>query len=227
MFDETKGMTIKMRSKENAEDYRFISEPDLPVLKIEKSRVESIKKELPETPQIKLERLIKKYKLDKSSAEVLTKNLEIVELFEKVIEKINPNFALPWITVELLGVLNYNKKTIDDSEVDIKAEHIIELLQMLKENKITPLKAKDILRKFVPKSFSPKQEAKGSEKIDNPKELEIIISLILKENSKSVEDFKSGKKEAFNFLIGKIMEKTQKRADYQKRRELLMKLLTK
>jgi aspartyl-tRNA(Asn)/glutamyl-tRNA(Gln) amidotransferase subunit B len=214
-----------MRTKEQTEDYRFISEPDLPIIKIEKTKVEIIRKNLPETPQLKLEKLIKKYKLDKNSAEVLTKNLEIVELFEKVIEKISPNFALPWITVELLGVLNYNKKTINDSDIDIKPEHIIELLKLLQENKITPLKAKDILRKFVPKSFSPLKEAKGSETIDNIKELEKTIIQILKENPKSAEDYKSGKKEAFNFLIGKVMQKTEKRADYQKTREILGRLL--
>jgi len=225
MYDEKKGITQRMRSKEQAEDYRFISEPDLPVLEIEKARIEKIKKELPETPKEKLEKLIKKYKMDKNSAEILTKNIEIVELFEKVIEKINPNFALPWITVELLGVLNYKKKTIDDSDIDIKSEHIIELLKLVQDKKITPLKAKEIIRKFVPESYSPLKEAKGNEKIEDNNELEKIILNVIKENPKSIEDYKAGKNEALNFLIGRIMEKTNKRADYKKSRELLLKLM--
>jgi aspartyl-tRNA(Asn)/glutamyl-tRNA(Gln) amidotransferase subunit B len=125
----------------------------------------------------------------------------------------------------LLGVLNYNNKKIDDKDIEIKPEHIIELLELLQKNKITPLKTKDILRKFVPKSFSPLKEVKNSEKIEDKNELEKIINKIIKENSKSVEDYKSGKQEALNFLIGQIMQKTNKRADYQKAREVLIRLL--
>ncbi|HTY44099.1 MAG TPA: Asp-tRNA(Asn)/Glu-tRNA(Gln) amidotransferase subunit GatB, partial [Patescibacteria group bacterium] len=156
MFDETKGITKKMREKEQAQDYRFIEEPDLPVIKIETSMISRIKNSLPETPVEKLDKLIKKYKLDKKSAEVLTKNLEIVELFEKVAEKISPKFALPWIAVEWLGVLNYNKKTMDD--VSLNPSHMIELLNLVEKNKITPLKAKEIMRTWISGSSSPLKE---------------------------------------------------------------------
>ncbi len=91
MFDENKRITIKMRTKELAEDYRFISEPDLPVIKLEKLRIEKIKKSLPETPREKIKKLIKKYKIEKKYAEILTKKLEIVEFFEKIIGSVNPN----------------------------------------------------------------------------------------------------------------------------------------
>jgi len=74
---------------------------------------------------IKLEKLVNKFKLNKEEAGVLTKNLEVVEFYEKVSEKIDPRFALPWITIELLRVLNWNKKTLD--QVEIKPEHVIVL----------------------------------------------------------------------------------------------------
>ena len=105
------GKTELMRSKEEQADYRFIPDPDLPVIKITKKRIQSIKENLPESPMEKLDKLIKKYKINKKEAEILTKNLEIVELFEKVTEKIPQDIALPWITVEWLGVLNHNKLT--------------------------------------------------------------------------------------------------------------------
>jgi len=208
-----------MRLKEQAEDYRFIPDPDLPGMKITKQRIEKIKKSLPESPMEKLDRIIKKHKIDKKNAEILTQNIDIAELYEKVIEKINPKFALPWITVEWFGVLNYNKKTMDDLEIDPK--HIIELLELLKHNKITPLKAKDILRKFIPKSFSPKQLAKESEKISDEKTLLPIIEEVIQKNQKTVEAYKSGEKKAFNFLMGQVMLITNKRADFQIARKLL------
>jgi aspartyl-tRNA(Asn)/glutamyl-tRNA(Gln) amidotransferase subunit B len=220
-WNSKKNITELMRTKEQAADYRFIPDPDLPIIKITKQRTQEIDKDLPEAPHEKLERIIKKHKINKKDAEVLTQNLEIVEFFERIIEKINPNFALPWITVELLGALNYHKKTLD--EVDIKYEHTVELLQLLQEDKITPLKAKEILRKFIPKSFSPKKE--NTQIIKDDKKLLKIIKQIIKDDKKSVQDYKSGNKQAINFLIGQVMKETNKSADYQIVRKILEKEL--
>ncbi|MFA5174070.1 MAG: Asp-tRNA(Asn)/Glu-tRNA(Gln) amidotransferase subunit GatB [Candidatus Pacearchaeota archaeon] len=211
--------TELMRYKEQAEDYRFIPDPDLPGIKISEKRIKEIKNSLPESPMQKLDKIIKKHKINPKDAEVLTKNLEIVELFEKIIEKINPKTVLPWITTEWLSVLNYNKKTMDD--VSINPEHFIELLEDVEKNTITPLKAKDILRKFIPKSFSPKSEIKSSEKISDEKQLKEIISKILKNNQNAVQSYKSGDKKVINFLMGQVMNATNKRADFQ----IAMKLL--
>ncbi|VVB78324.1 Aspartyl/glutamyl-tRNA(Asn/Gln) amidotransferase subunit B [uncultured archaeon] len=222
-WNSEKGKTELMRSKENAADYRFIPDPDLPGIKITKKRVEEIKKSLPESPMQKLEKIIKKHKINKIDAEVLIKNLEIAELFEKVIEKISPQIALSWITVEWLSVLNYNKKTMDD--VEINPDHIIELLTLIEKNKITPLKAKDILRKFIPKSYSPKQEAESQSSITNETELNKVIDEVLKKNEKSVNDFKAGEIKALNFLIGQVMTATNKRADFVTIKKILEKKL--
>lgn len=211
--------TELMRSKENQADYRFIPDPDLPIIKIIGKRVADLEKNLPETPMEKLDKIIRKYRIDKKNAEILIKNLEIAELYENVIKKIDAKFALPWITIEWFSVLNYNKKTMDD--ISIRPEHFVELLQLLKSGKITPLKAKDILRKFIPKSFSPKKEASKGGKVDDTSKLGKIIDKVLKNNSKSVNDYKNGQKNALNFLIGQVMHATQKRADYQVVRKLL------
>ena len=222
-WNSEKNITELMRSKENQADYRFIPDPDLPMIKITKKRVEDIKKKLPESPMEKLEKIIKKHKINKTDAEVLTKNLEIAELFESVIKKIPREIALPWITVEWLGVLNYNNKTMND--VEINPEHLIELLELLKDNKITPLKAKDILRKFIPSSFSPKAEAKSGSSITDEKQLEKIIDEVIKKNEKSVKDYDAGELKALNFLIGQVMIATNKRADFQTIKKILEKKL--
>ncbi len=221
MFNETKGITIKMRTKEEAQDYRFISDPDLPVIKIKKLRVEKIKSKLPETPYEKLEKLIKKYKIEKTSAEILTKKFEIVEFFEKIIEKANPKLAVRWVTEELLSVLHYNKKELED--VEIKPEHFIELLKLIEKNQITELKAKDILRSWREKSSSPK--IKTHYQILDIKEIQKLTEKVIKKNSKAVEDYKSGQKQSLNFLIGQVMKASDKRADYKTAREVLKKEL--
>jgi len=223
MFDEKEAITVKMRSKENAEDYRFISDPDLPVIILEKNRIVKIKSSLPEIPQEKIKRLIKKHKIEKKSAEILTKNLDIAEFFEKVVEKINPKLAVPWITVELLRVLNYEKKTLE--EVHIEPQHFIELLGLIEQNKITELKAKEILNKFIPNSFSPKNEAQKNTKISGIEEIEKFTKQAIRENKKAVEDYKSGKQEALNFLVGQVMKLSNKRADFKVTREIIEKIL--
>ena len=223
MFDENKRITIKMRTKELAEDYRFISEPDLPVIKLEKLRIEKIKKSLPETPREKIKKLIKKYKIKKKYAEILTKKLEIVEFFEKIIGNVNPKLAVRWVTEELLRILNYSKKEID--EIDIKPEHFIELLKLIENKKITELKAKEILNQFIPESFSLKQEIKKHSKISSEKEIGKIAEKVIRENKKPVQDYKKGKKEALNFLLGQVMRQSKKRADFKTSKEILENLL--
>ena len=212
-----------MRSKESAADYRFIPEPDLPIIKISDKEISQLKTALPENPTEKLEKLLKKLKVDEKQANILTSNLELVEFFESVTEKIPPAFALDWVTIELLRVLNYNKTTLD--KVDIKPQHFIELLELVKNKTITETKAKEILNKFIPKSFSPLKEAKSSGRIDDKKEIENIVDKIIKNNNKAVQDFKSGQQSALNFLMGQIMKETKGRADYKTALDILKEKL--
>jgi aspartyl-tRNA(Asn)/glutamyl-tRNA(Gln) amidotransferase subunit B len=215
--------TVKMRDKESSADYRFIPEPDLPAIKLTESEIKKIKDRLPETPKQKLEKLIKKHRLSKEQAEVLTKNLELVEFFEEVSEKVSPQFALDWVTIELLRVLNYNKKSLDEVEIDVG--HFVELLQLVKEKKITELKAKSILNDFIPKSFSPKQVAQKEAIIDDSGEIGNIVDKVIKDNSKAVEDYKAGEPKALNFLVGQVMKESNRRADFKTATEILKKKL--
>ena len=222
-FDSVKGKTVRMRGKEEAEDYRFITDPDLKDIVIDAKFVEQIKESLPESPEEKLSKLVKKYKIDKQNAEVLAKNIDVVEFFEKVADKIDAKFTLPWVTVELLRFLNYNKKKLD--EVSVDAGHFAALLKMVKEGKITELQGKGILNKFYPKSFDPTKNV--AEKISDEKELGGIAEKVIAGNAKAVSDYKGGDANALNFLMGKIMEATQKRADFKVAREVLLRLLKK
>ncbi len=227
MFDESKGITKKMREKESGEDYRFISDPDLPAIKIESSRIEKIKSSLPETPQQKLDKLIKTHKIPEKYAKILTQKLEVAEFFESVIKhkSIDANLAAKWITIELLRALKHEKLSLDSPKVSIKPEHFAELLTLLKQNKITEEQAKKTINKFIPRSFAPEKEFKGKEKISNTEEIETIISKIIRSNEKAVKDFKSGNSSSLNFLLGQAMKESHGRADIKLVKDLLEKKL--
>jgi aspartyl-tRNA(Asn)/glutamyl-tRNA(Gln) amidotransferase subunit B len=223
-FDEKLGKTIKMREKESAADYRFIPDPDLPVLNIYKKMIKELKKNLPEMPEEKLQKLLSKYKIDKKDAEILTKNLELVEFFEELAkEGIDTKKNLSWITIELLRILNYNKKTLEDPDVDIRPVHIAELIRYVNEGKITVLKGKQIMNDFVPKSFSISE--KGDIDKISDEAIENLCRQAIAENPKTVEEYKSGKQASLNFLIGQVMKLSERRADFKITKDKLIELM--
>ncbi len=221
-YDDLKGKTELMREKEGAEDYRFISDPDLADIGLDKTFIDNIKKSLPESPDVKLEKLVKKYKIDESNAEVLAKNIDVVEFYEKIAESVDGKFALPWVTIELLRFLHHNNSSLD--KANINTDHFIALLRLVKEGKITPLKGKEILKKFYPASFMP---SASEGKITDLKELEKYALVAIGKNKKAVEDYNNGEKNALNFLMGEIMKETDKRADFKIAKEVLERLLRK
>ncbi len=231
MFDENMGKTIKMRSKEGAADYRFIPEPDLPVLKISKTMVSEVRAGLPEMPSVKLDRLLKRYKVSPEDARILTRNLELVEFFEELTKSDDRGQRtddrvrrmLPWVTVELLRVLNYNRKTLEDEDVDIRAEHLAELIGAVWEGKITKLKGKQIMNDFVPVSFS----IAGGKDIGMIGD-EAVLNLcrqVVSENGKVVDEYRGGKVASLNYLIGEVMRLSERRADYKETTEMLKKII--
>jgi len=224
-FDDLSKSTIPMRSKEEAEDYRFIPDPDLPTMYLEKTMIDEIKKSLPESPNHKIERFIEDYGIDEKAAKVLASDLELAEFFDKVVNKNNPKLATAWVTIELLRVLNWNKKSL--KEVDIKPEHFTELLNMIESKEITELSAKQILNQFVPKSFSPKKQAKSAGRIDDDKEIEKFCKEAMLKSPAAVSDYQHGNEKALFFLVGEVMKLSERRADNRKTVEILKRLLKK
>jgi aspartyl-tRNA(Asn)/glutamyl-tRNA(Gln) amidotransferase subunit B len=171
-----------------------------------------------------VERFIQKYKIDEASAQVLSSNLDLANFFEKIASKVSSELAARWVTVELLRVLNWNKKEL--KQVDIKPEHFLELLKLIQEKKISELAAKQMLNDFGTKSFSPSEKIKKSKMIYNKEDIEKICNEIIRKNEKAVEDYKSGKEEALKFLIGQVIEKTQRRANPKIVYETLKRLIS-
>ncbi len=219
-FDAVRGVTMVMREKEGAEDYRFIRDPDLLDLVIESAFVENLKRVLPDPPEKKLTMLRKKYKIDEKNASVLAKHLEIVEFFEQVAVRIDPKFALPWVTIELLRHLNYHKTRLD--KVDINVDHFVALLELVKNGTISELQGKQLLNTFYPSSYMP---AGVEKKIDDHAILEGVCMGIISEEREGVARYKAGDVNVLNFLIGRVMEKTNRRADFRIVRSIIEQLL--
>jgi aspartyl-tRNA(Asn)/glutamyl-tRNA(Gln) amidotransferase subunit B len=221
-FDASSGKTAVMRSKEGADDYRFIVDPDLLGLVLKKEFVADLEKGMPETPEEKLKKLVGKYRLGKQDAAVLAKHLEVVEFYEGVVSSgLKPGFVLPWVTGELLRVLHYSGHEL--GAVDIQVEHFAALLKLVHDGKITETQAKKTLNDFVPKSFDPAK--KVGKKMSGRGELGKIVDAVLKGNGKAVEDYRSGNKGALHFLVGQVMAKTKGAADVSVVRVLLENLL--
>jgi len=224
-FDEKHNKTIFMRSKEEAADYMFIPEPDLPAINIDDNYIEKIIKTLPESPDKKIERLAKQYKIKKQDAFVICSDIMLSELFEKTARKINPLLAARWLRFELLRVLNYNKKEL--SETEINEKHMISLLTLIEENKITETTAQKILEKLAEKPFDINSCVKEHKlmAISGVKELEKICRDVILKNPKVVSDYKKGRKEALHFLIGQVMKATKGKASPKELKQIFTKLI--
>ena len=224
-WDAEKQITFLLRTKESEEDYGYIFEPDLTKIEITQEQIKNIKKTLPELADQKISRFIKQYKIPKADAQVIASELILAELFEKIIEKISPSLAAKWIRRELLRVLHYNKKTLEQVKIDEK--HMIELLELVESKQITDATAKKLLEQLIEKPFSPKEYAKKQDLkvISIEKDLENYCKQAIKENPQAVKDYKEGKQEALHFITGSVMRKTKGKADPKTVKEILTRLI--
>jgi len=207
-WDSDVGITRLMRTKETEEDYGYIIEPDLVVTNMTDEWVERVRDTLPELARDKKERFIKDFRIDKTDAAVLSSQIELGDLYEKVAEKIDPVLAARWLRRELLRVMNYNE--IDFVDLKIDESHLIELLKLLSDGKITDNVAKKILEKLVDKPFNIMEyiEKEGL-KVSDTNELSKICEQVIKKNPKVIDDYKSGNVKSLNFLIGQVMRHTK------------------
>ncbi|VVB96672.1 Aspartyl/glutamyl-tRNA(Asn/Gln) amidotransferase subunit B [uncultured archaeon] len=217
-FDEAREITMSMRSKEEAHDYRYFPEPDLVPLKIS-GWAPAIKETLPELPDARRLRFVEQYGITDDHAKALTSELKLAIFYENVAKKADPKTAAVWICDVLKGELNYRNLTIDS----FKKEHMLSVIGLLASKKITEDGAVDIIRTLLDKGGSPDEivAEKGLLKVEGD-----IVSTAaeeaIKENPQAVADFKAGKEKALNSLVGAVMKKTKGRADARAAREVLL-----
>ncbi len=232
-WDASKGITIFQRSKETADDYRYMPEPDIPVIEIGSEDIERISHELVELPDEKKDRYIHDYSLSEYDSSVLTADRDISIYFEKLLSTLSSSFdskrvakiASNWLTGAVFSISNNLKIDINDTNIPIES---LSLLILHSENKdITRNKAESLLRESIEKKTDLKNLLENTlrEKESNTQNLDSIIDDVIRANAKAVSDFKSGKQSTIGFLVGQVMQKTKGSADPNKARLLLIEKL--
>ncbi|HLC63077.1 MAG TPA: Asp-tRNA(Asn)/Glu-tRNA(Gln) amidotransferase subunit GatB [Candidatus Nanoarchaeia archaeon] len=218
--------TFLQRTKESEADYGYIAEPDLPIIVLSEGELALIK--IPELATEKSSRFQKSYKIDKADAEVLSKNKKLADLFEQVSKKVSAEIASKWVIRDIVKQCNITKKRIED--LNIKPQNIIELLSLFEKKQITDNTAKEILRKLVEESpFSPEEYIRRNNllmKSDNSK-LESWCKEAIKQSPEAVQEYKSGNQKSLNFIMGKVMQLSNKTANPQEVVKTLKRLINK
>ena len=210
---ESQMITVGMRLKEDADDYRFITDPDLPPMKISDETIQRILDIMPEAPHNKVKRFVAEYGIDEESAKVLTSELDLAIAYEEVAKEIDPEFASKWMRDELKRVLSYNKLEFADSGITV--EDLVEFLNMLQSKEITTKAGQRIIEQMHNNEKSPKEIAEELGLLGVVKEDEVLAAVkqAIDENPKAVEDYLAGQKASINFLVGQVMRITRGKAD--------------
>ena len=227
LFDTKKNETRSMRSKEEAHDYRYFPDPDLLPLKIEQNFIDNLKKKLPELPDEKKDRFIKKFKLTSYEANLLVSEANISKYFEEVIKNSDIKLAKNWITGDLFAVLNEKNLDIKDSPVTPK--NLSSLINAISSGEISGKIAKKVFEMMVETGDEPNKiiKEKKLKQQSDPKELEKIVSKVLKDNSDKVLQYKSGKEKLYGFFVGEAMKLSGGKANPKLLNDILKEKLRK
>lgn len=224
LWDTKEHVTIMMRSKEEAADYRYFNEPDLPELKIDDAWIARIKAQMPELPYEKFDRLCAQG-LTPYEAEILVNDLELANFYEQAYALTKSKLLINWVLRDLMALIKEQKLTF--AECKITPAHIAELVMLIETNVINNRAAQEIFEAMSENGKMPKAlvEELGLQQIGSSTELEALVKEIVNANPGQVADYKAGKTKLWAFFVGQAMAKTQGRANPQQINELLKKYL--
>ncbi len=226
LWDKEELVTKPMRSKEDALDYRYFPEPDLPPVVLQHDWLENVKANMPELPAAKEARFMKAG-LSAYDAGVLTSSREIAAYFEEVVKdgKVSLKTASNWIQTDLLGVLNAEKKEIQDSP--IPAARLAELLELVESGKINRKQGRDVFDEIWKTGEAPAAvvQKRGMVQVSDEGQLEAWAKAAIEANPKAVADYKKGNKAAIGALVGGVMKLSKGKANPRIISQLLGKLL--
>jgi aspartyl-tRNA(Asn)/glutamyl-tRNA(Gln) amidotransferase subunit B len=226
LWDTDQNITVSMRGKEEAHDYRYFPDPDLVPLRIDEKWIEEIRKSLPELPDQKKGRFVKDYKIPEYDAEILTSTKAMANYFEDCVSLFpEPKTVSNWMMGDLLRELNRDEKEVDQCCVTPK--HLAEMLKMLKDRTISGKIAKDVFEEMYRTGVTPAEivKEKGWVQILDTGEIERVIEKVIQANPKLVEDYQKGKEKVFGFLVGETMKETKGKANPKLVNDLLRKKL--
>jgi len=227
LFDSAKGITISMRSKEEAHDYRYFPEPDLMPVTFDDAFIEEIKQKMPELPYEKKKRFIKEYALPEYDVEVLTTDKDVALFYEECVKLYNNPKALSnFFMTEILKELNDRKVGINDTKLTPMG--VKEMFTLLDDNKINANGAKAMLPEMITNGTAPAvlMEKLGLAQISSESDLINVIDESLRENKNELKSYLSGKDKLFSFFVGQIMKKTKGKANPKVLNDLLKKRLS-
>ncbi|MCX7970884.1 MAG: Asp-tRNA(Asn)/Glu-tRNA(Gln) amidotransferase subunit GatB [Negativicutes bacterium] len=213
-WDEEKGVTVLLRGKEHAHDYRYLPDPDLVPLEIDRQWVEELKKQLPELPSARKQRYIEQMGLSDYDAGVLTASRATADYFEQVLAAgASPKGAANWVTVELAGKLNQSGLTISQSPVP--AAQLAQLLKLIDDRVISGKIAKDVFARMWQTGKEPEQiiREEGLTQISDDDSLRQMVEQVISQHPQTVADFHAGKEKAVGFLVGQIMKLSRGKAN--------------
>ena len=227
LYDPKKDETRPMRSKEEANDYRYFPDPDLLPVEISQEKIDKIKLTLPELPDDKKDRYKNNYGLKEDDAEILSLNSNLSTFFDESIKESdsNPQLVANFILSELVGLCN--KHNVDISVATIKPSHISQLMNYIVQGKISSKQAKDILNELWTGKLDIDEiiRSKNIEQVSDTGILMKEAQKILEKHPKEVQDYKNGKDKLMGFFVGQIMKEMKGKANPKVLNEILNKLL--
>jgi len=227
LYDSDKDETRSMRSKEEANDYRYFPCPDLLPIELDDAYLESIKKTLPELPEAKKKRFIDEYSLKSIDADILTSQKALSDFFEDTVKETNgeAKVCANWVLGEFSAALNKNEQTITESP--ISPEQLGGLITRISDNTISGKIAKTVFEAIWNGEGTADEiiEKKGLKQVTDTGLIEKVIDEIMSNNQGQVEQYRSGKEKVFGFFVGQTMKATQGKANPQQVNELLKKKL--
>lgn len=213
-WNEEKKETFSMRGKEEAHDYRYFPEPDIPPIVVDRGWLEEIKRLIPELPAQKEERFVREMGLSKEEAHILVVSLPLAKLFEEAVSQYpQPKKIANWLISDFQGILNTEKKNIE--EVPFNASLLVEMLKLLDDGIISIRIAKEIFPEIVLKGKSAREivEERGLLQISDEDAIRKVVQEVIEEEKDAVEQYLKGKEKAMGFLMGQIMRKTKGKAN--------------
>jgi aspartyl-tRNA(Asn)/glutamyl-tRNA(Gln) amidotransferase subunit B len=224
LWDTKNHVTVTMRSKEEAADYRYFEDPDLPILDISAEQIEQFRATLPELPDQKLARFLQ-LGLTEYEANILIDDLDLANYFDQARKHTSSRHLINWILRNLIGYLKEHKQNL--SECKVTPDKLAELVELLEQDVINSSVAQEVFELVAHDGTSPTLivEQKGLKQIGSSAELEAIILEIVAANPTVVADYRSGKERLFGFFVGQAMQKTGGKGNPKIIQELLKKHL--
>jgi len=229
LWDAENGVTVSMRSKEGAKDYRYFPDPDLTLFVIDQAMVSNIQAELPELPQEKMQRFMRDYGLSEYDAKILVSSKKDAQFAEDCIQQYpekDKKIMVNWLIGPLLSEANCRKLNLH--ELNVHKDELIRLIAFVENQSISHLSAKLVLTQMIDSQKPAALIIKENNmlQISDTYALEQIISGVIQENEKSVSSFKAGKTNALMFLVGQVMKKSAGKANPKVVGELIKRRLT-